>query len=204
MSGDTHAAVAASTALACAATIASPLMIGSGEAVLAGTFVAVLGGLFPDLDQRNSKGSKILDKIVLVGIPGLFLELLISNKFVIGGLKCTPQIIAMMLLLGVSFLAKTRPHREATHSLLAMLVTTLLVYTAFINNFWVWWGIGYASHLFVDYFNTKGEAILFPQPGRYCLKLCSANGIVNKVLKYIGLISTAALYFYVGGKYGAL
>lgn len=204
MSGDTHSAVAAATALTCAATVGSSAMIGSNESVLAGVCVAVLAGLFPDLDYRQSKGAKLLDKVILIVIPALFIEMLITNKSkaVIGSVQSVQQIVALAALLVLAFIARTRPHREITHSIVAALTTTLLVYTAFFNNFWVWWLIGYASHLFVDYFNTKGEALLWPINKRYCLKMCSANGTVNNVLKYTSAVVAVAIYVFIGRRNG--
>jgi inner membrane protein len=203
MSGDTHAAVGAASALAIASTAGSSFMLGSIEPMIVCTGVAAIGALFPDLDVKNSKGNKILNKVLWTLIP-IAVVMLIAQylgwvKFK-GSVRSQEQLVAAVIFLGIAVWAKTRPHREATHSLVMMLVTTALVYVAFNNNYYMWYGIGYASHLFIDYFNTKGESIIWPAPGKFCLGLCTASGIVNKVLKYLGIAVTVLFLIMIGGR----
>lgn len=191
MSGDTHAAVGAATALMIAGTVASNLMYSSKDSMIVGAGVAAIGAIFADLDSAKSKGNQLLNKVLITGISIivlLFLGHALGLLNLKGAFKMTESLAAAILFLGIALIARTRPHREMTHSFTMMAITTLCVYCMFSNSFWIWYAIGYVSHLIIDYPNDKGECLLWPLPKRYCLHLCSANGTVNTTLKWLATV----------------
>lgn len=192
MSGDTHAAVGAAVSGVVAVSLSNLLSIPtSKESLFIGMVIGAVGGLFPDLDSRKSKGNKLLNKALLVIIPiVLCLCILIYlGKFKFNDLGIsTEQLISSVVFLGIAIFARTRPHREFTHSFLVCAVTTACVYVCINSTAWIWFGVGYLSHLAIDYPNEKGESLLWPLPSKFCLHLCSSSGIANKVCRYAGLL----------------
>lgn len=79
------------------------------------------------------------------------------------------------------------PHREKTHSFLFLAAFSVAL-ACIVGRLAAYFAIGYASHLFTDYFNKKGEQLLWPLSGRYSCGLCSADGLVNKALFWIGVV----------------
>ncbi len=203
MSGDTHAAVGVATALTGCALF--PYLASGGVLTVAtGTLVCIAGAWFPDLDLGRSKGSKAMNKLLTILIPMLVLVLGGQSvglwKLEQFGVRGTSLLFFCILLL-IGVWSRTRPHREFTHSFLALVGTTLLVGLIFGKELWVWYGIGYLSHLLIDLLNGKGEALLWPMGERFCFKMCSASGVVNQILKYVAMavIALALARMKVGG-----
>ncbi len=189
MSGDTHAAVGAAFSLAFAAMAGSPLVTGAEWEMAGLGLVSAAGALFPDLDLEGSKGNDLLDGAVKVGIFALA-GLAVLQRPALSGVPIG-RLAAIAAFFGLAFWCRTRPHREATHSILMMAAATFCVHVAFAGGYWIGFGLGYLSHLLLDYFNAMGESILWPFPGKFCLHLCSSSGSVDSVLKYLGVAVTA-------------
>lgn len=49
----------------------------------------------------------------------------------------------------------------------------------------IWFLVGYVAHILADMLNRKEVKILYPLQKGICLKICSADGIVNKKYKEI-------------------
>lgn len=195
MSGDTHAAAGAAVGLALCVSLPA-IAVGSTSQMICCVGAAVIGALCPDLDVDKSKGNKIMDKALLIGIPAAVLLYFIMKRTgrSLSSINVdAEQIVMLLLFLGLCLFFRTRPHREASHSLLMMAVTTLCVYSFAGSNLWLWFGSGYLSHLLLDYFNTKGESLIWPMPGKFCLGLVTASGTADKVVKYACYLAVALL-----------
>lgn len=202
MEGNTHFTVGAgcacvAVALGSTAIVDEPITtVTLGTAILFGGF----GGLAPDIDIKNSKGSKIASKVQMT-ICTAFLTLLIAYNF-INKEQVTnyvtvfaKELAACLGLLAFIIAGKRSSHRGITHSFAASMFTTLCIWV-FSRTFAIMWFVGYLSHLLVDYLNTKGEQLFWPMPNRSCLKVCKANGPVNKFLFYFGAVITVVASIY--------
>ena len=199
MDGRTHASVGVATGLllSCTVPIAS-----SYEQLAIGIGASIVGSLFADLDIEQSLGGKSLRKFLSFAVP--IVSILFLGKvlgfidFSKSGIK-TEQILAMLLFVGIGIYARSRPHREFTHSIFILYCTTACVYCFMWSYVWPWYLAGYLSHLVIDILNTKGESILWSLPPKFSLRLCKADGITNKVLFFAGIIASIAVIAFKGG-----
>lgn len=78
-------------------------------------------------------------------------------------------------------------HRGFTHSLICFLI---LSYGLFLRDFEVglFFSIGYISHLFLDFLTQKGIQLFFPFNKRFGVKILKTNGIVDRIIRYIGIV----------------
>lgn len=181
MSGDTHATVGVATALV--SCVLNPWMTGS---VGVGVVAAVVGALYPDLDSGKSKGNKLMNKVLVYLVPA---GLLVGFANRLGFVKMeVGKLAALIVLLLFGLFVRTRPHRELSHSLAALVGTTILVAFGTGGQVWVWYGIGYLSHLLIDLLNKKGESLLWPLPEKFNLNLCSSSGVVNQLMRYVAVV----------------
>lgn len=190
MSGDTHAAVGAATALV-SCVLHPVMMAGQPINVVVGTAAAIVGALFPDLDSGKSKGNKLMNKVLVYLVPATVLLLgadwlgLFSIRY-FGFSLHGIGMLGLLILFGL--FVRTRPHRELSHSLLSLVGTTVLVALGVGGQMWVWYGIGYLSHLLADLLNRKGESLLWPLPEKFHLNLCSSSGVVNQMMRYVAIV----------------
>lgn len=200
MSGDTHAAFGAALSLG-TATMMPSIIPGSGvESLVMGTLFAITGSLFADVDIKGSKANKALGLLGVVG--GIFsITLLLASmsskaiKSVFHALSPV-TILFIIILLALASWGSTRPHREATHSVVYCIVTSVCVAFSFSFIYGIWFAIGYASHILIDLLNTKNENLAWPMGGKFCLGLCSASGIANRVLKYVFICISILMFCY--------
>ena len=53
--------------------------------------------------------------------------------------------------------------------------------------------VGFLSHLALDILNRKPEKLLWPWKKGFCLGLCSARGLVNRILLGFGMASLGVI-----------
>lgn len=82
----------------------------------------------------------------------------------------------------LAFFCKTRPHREFSHSLVAMAAGSMCSALCGGSFSALMFGVGYASHLALDLLNVRGESLLYPSRQKFCLRLCVSDGKANKAL----------------------
>ena len=192
MDGQTHAALGAATAL----VIVRPA---EPKTLIATAAVGAFAGILPDIDT-GGKVASIIHKITLafIWIVCFFVcQAALTGSTVIESIDDSGMAINMLglaILIGFSIFGDTQPHRGFTHSVLALLISYFSTYLIF-RNLALAFCIGYASHLFIDLFNKKGERLLWPLPYRWCLNLCKANGLAalcTRMASYLVCIGYAA------------
>lgn len=199
MEGKTHASVGAAAGLLSSCVM--PVACTKGE-MFVGIGASIVGALFADLDVKHSQGGKLLNKFLTAVIPMAVILALGGAAGIFDFSKVTINVrhaAAFLVFIGIALYAETRPHREFTHSIFILSCTTACVYFFMPGSVWVWYSAGYLSHLLVDCLNTKGESLLWPLPGKFCLKLCKADGVTNRVLFYAGIIAAFVIVAVKGG-----
>ncbi|MDD7294922.1 MAG: metal-dependent hydrolase, partial [Oscillospiraceae bacterium] len=79
-----------------------------------------------------------------------------------------------------------QPHRSFTHSLAGVAMLGTAVFIMLPQAVW-YFVCGMATHIFLDLWNRKKVQLLFPfDAGKICFRLCSADGVVNRVLFWTG------------------
>ena len=192
MLGKTHMAVgvAASMLLFQPGTLPE-LIFGAGA--------AAIGSVISDIDCGSSESSRRADKIIfaaetiVIGIAaaeahwhiGLYQKLM-SNSSV------SRIILACAAFLAVCAYGKKTPHRSFMHSFLAggLLSSSVAVFLPMLVPYF---GAAFLSHLVLDLLNHKGEQLFYPYKKRFSFGICSASGLINKILFLCGSVVSAGV-----------
>lgn len=188
MTGRTHYFTAVATAI----TIMQPKR---PMTILCGASLAFLGGLTPDVDLVQSKlGQKISKMIIglfsVIILLGFIKQQFHFDIFAYFSLEeafssISQGVLLFFLLCSVGLNTK---HRSFTHSILGGILFNYCIYLAF-PKYYIYFLIGFASHLVLDLFNKKGMQLFFPLDEKVCIPLCKANNpYVNR-----GLIGVSIL-----------
>lgn len=192
MLGKTHVAagVAASIAIIHPETTTELIATIVGGAV---------GGWICDIDVRKNKNSKdVVQTLILVAIISIvciFIDYRLGKgmcEHIINSFAPYTLIKAGLFLVGIGYGAIFTSHRGFMHSIFAVIYFTSLLWLLY-KPISIPFGIGYATHIILDIMNKKGLQLLFPLKKRYCLELCSSDGLANSILMYISIIAAFAL-----------
>lgn len=182
MTGKTHCF----TAVAAAITIMQP---NKPITILVGASLAFLGGLTPDVDlfqsQLGQKISKfiigIFSVVIILSLIKQYFDFDIFAYFSMDELlgSISQGVLLFLLLCSVGLNTK---HRSFTHSILGGILFTFCMYLAF-PRYYMYFLVGFVSHIILDFFNKKGLQLFFPLEERVCIPLCKAtNPYVNRAL----------------------
>lgn len=182
MTGKTHCI----TAVAAAITIIQPH---KPEVILLGSSLAFLGGLTPDVDLYQSKLGRKVSKFMISIFSVLLLLLLLKQSFqfdlstylpVSDLLNSIPQGPLLFILL--CSMGLNTKHRTFTHSIFGSILFTLCIYLTF-PPYWIYFLIGYSSHLILDFLNKEGMELLFPIGRKFSIPLFkSKNAYANTLI----------------------
>lgn len=181
MTGKTHCI----TAVAAAITIIQPH---KPEVILLGSSLAFLGGLTPDVDLYQSKLGRKVSKFMISIFSLLLLLLLLKQSFqfdlsaylpVSDLLNSIPQGPLLFILL--CSMGLNTKHRTFTHSILGAILFTMCIYLAF-PSYWIYFFIGYSSHLILDFLNKEGMELLFPIGRKFSIPLFKSKNTYANTL----------------------
>lgn len=187
MLGKTHLAVAVASALAVAQPENLPILI-------AGTGAAAVGGLIPDVDVSSSKSHNQVEHIVALTVGAIVLTVVLDfvagagiRARLMGNANIAKILIVSLIFIGICGYGAQTAHRSFMHSILACALLSVCI-LVLMPKVVPYFAVGYASHLFIDLFNKRGEKILFPFPSSFCLNLASSHGVANRLLFIVGSI----------------
>ena len=150
---------------------------------------ASLGGLLPDVDLKDSTTDKLFDRLMTSLITIIAMNFFLKYFLDIDIYERIKELnivfnyaISLFIFIVMGYLGSKFSHRSFTHSFLGCFIYTLILSYGFDNNTLIPFLCGYLSHIFLDLFNKKGVALLYPCKFRLCLNLCESNGMVNKIL----------------------
>lgn len=193
MTGKTHMAIGVGTV-----TVLLPT--NDIKTIIGGTTLALVGSLIVDIDTEQSKGSVFLKEafggLILLTILGLILKMKYSINvldYITESKTLTQMFPALGILLVALVIGKITPHRSFTHSLIGLIAYTVPVYMM-VGSLYKYFIIGYIAHILADMLNRKEVRILYPSKRGVCLGLCSADGIIDKLL-FVGFIAITILKY---------
>lgn len=192
MTGGTHAAVGAATAL----TVASITnTAGDTEQKLMIACAGALAALLADIDLKQSKSAQYFKRTMAAFIVIGLVTVVVGVKYGVHYTTTKPLQfwIGAILSVVLCILGYRSPHREKTHSF-AMCLAFSVAFWLMEGSITLYFLIGYLSHLVIDFPNEKGECLLWPYKKRFCLKMCSSDGIVNSCLGAMGTLIIIALF----------
>lgn len=194
MTGRTHSFAA----VAAAVTIMQP---SKPITILFGASLACLGGLTPDVDLFQSKLGQKISKLIVITFSTVMILSLIKQCFdfdVVAYFSLSEVFDSIfrgvVLFLLLCFIGLSTKHRSFTHSILGGTLFIFCIYMAF-PKYYMYYLIGFVSHLILDLLNKKGLQLFFPLEKKVCISLCKAsNPYVNGVLI---IISSLLVIFHV-------
>lgn len=191
MTGKTHMAAGIAASLA----ITAPKT--PGNLVLC-IVASAVGAVISDIDVSTSDVRKELNKVLT--IVGLFIVVSMGLEFwfSLGIFNTVNQygylqfLIGFLLFLGICIFGKNSSHRTFTHSILGLVLLSLSVYIMLPVAVFPF-AVAMASHIVLDLFNKKKVNLWYPSHHGIAFYLCSAGGIVNKVIFYTTFIMDFAI-----------
>ena len=194
MLGKTHFTIGIATALAVARpdTVSMVVLVSGAGAI---------GGVIPDIDIDSTdahEGASFVTVLALLAVSAVLALDRFNDMGIVERLMTDENrwrtILSALMFIGVCAIGKNTRHRSFMHSILAMIILSTLM-GIMLPSLVFPFVSGYASHLVLDVFNRKGEQLLFPYPRRFCLNLCDSNGLVNRILCFVGVAVSVVLAF---------
>ncbi len=181
MTGETHLTVGVAAVVA----VTQPKNI---RELLMAVGVGAVGAVISDIDVGSSQSRKEADKIIaMIGV--LAVAVFLADHYLKAGIftrmmasRGAPEIvIGALIFLSVSVFGMEKPHRSFMHSLLGLLLLEIsleIMFPAAVPYF----AVGFLSHIAIDLLNKKKVRILYPLEWGLSFDLCSAKGLINRVL----------------------
>ena len=199
MLGTTHFMVGVAAALA----VTHPA---TASGCVLGIAAGAIGGVIPDIDQKKLHGD--------VGFGASTFTTLVRIALVIAAVVALDAVLGMGILQSLSgslspvsfgavavfavacIIGIGSGHRKFMHSITCLALLTAALFLAFPNApvIAIAFGVGFASHVFLDLFNKKEVLLLAPLPKPYaCFNVCESRDVrVNRALTLIGLVVSVA------------
>lgn len=190
MLGKTHLAVGTAVAM----TVLQPDTI---PKLILGLGASIIGAVISDIDVGSSQASREANKIIVISMLTVIAIMLMEYFGHIGIVNVIQNNSDWMRLLSgfavfivVCIFGKMQPHRSFMHSLLALVILSMLV-AVILPVAAPYFALAFATHLITDVFNLKKVRLLYPLPGGVSFKMFHARGIANGILFVIGSVVTA-------------
>ena len=188
MLGKTHAVIGVSTAL----LVMQPKNL---TELVAGTAGALIGSVISDIDVGTSGSHRDANKmialmvsaVVLVGVADHIWNIGIADRMIQHTNLVRIWLSIQAFLTICAFGMKSR-HRTFMHSFLALVLLSGCLWLSLPVSAG-YFAIGFATHLFLDFFNKKGERIFFPAKKYFGIRILSSSGLVNDVLFGVGFVA---------------
>ena len=180
---------------------------GSINSLLITIGAASLGGILSDVDLKDSTTDKLFDRLITSLITVIVVGIFINYLFDINLYSKIKEfnnafnyIICISLFTIMAYMGSKTHHRSFTHSFLGLFIYTFILSYAFNKAVIVPFFLAYLSHILIDLFNKKGLTLFYPVKSRFCLNLCDANGMINKLLFSLFLVLNVVVLVMLGIK----
>lgn len=185
--GQTHLAAGLATAL----LLTQSHTFSACAAVVAG---GALGGVLADNDTLHTANA-LTNQLGALGLTTA--ALILDGVFHLGLCREAAANPERTILGGVAFavlyfLGCRSAHRTFTHSLLALALYSA-AFACLLPQAGVAFSVAYASHLLLDLLNKRTVQLLYPLRRGFCLRLCYADGLLNRILCLSGAALSSLL-----------
>ncbi|WP_234120507.1 metal-dependent hydrolase [Clostridium hydrogenum] len=188
MTGKTHMSIG----LAASATVLS-VNKASPEIIVTGLALGLIGALAPDIDIKTSKisdfSSKVIINTVLISLIAIFIfykaGIPINNIKI--NYKPSDKITYGLVVLSTSILfSKLTKHRSFSHSLLGLILFSLGVRFV-IGNMFIYFSLGFISHMFSDMLTNNGIQLIYPIKKKFSLKFVHTGSFLDNLIGMLAL-----------------
>lgn len=188
MLGKTHAVIGVSTAL----LVMQPKNL---TELVAGTAGALIGSVISDIDVGTSGSHRDANKVIALMVSAVVIVGAVDHIWNIGiasrMIQHTNLVriwLSIQAFLTICAFGMKSRHRTFMHSFLAMILLSGCLWL-FLPMAAGYFAVGFATHLFLDFFNKKGERIFFPAKKYFGIRILSSSGLVNDVLFGVGFVA---------------
>lgn len=188
MLGKTHAVIGVSTAL----LVMQPKNL---TELVAGTAGALIGSVISDIDVGTSGSHRDANKMIALMVSAVVIVGAVDHIWNIGiasrMIQHTNLVriwLSIQAFLTICAFGMKSRHRTFMHSFLAMILLSGCLWL-FLPMAAGYFAVGFATHLFLDFFNKKGERIFFPAKKYFGIRILSSSGLVNDVLFGVGFVA---------------
>lgn len=169
--------------------------------------LATCGAVISDIDADRSWSKKKADVIVSISAATVAAFVMIAAVSAepsdmirsIGAAKIIGKLAAWILAVFLCSLGMKQEHRRFMHSLAAGAMLTVYVYRVFSRESAFAFLVGFLSHLALDLLNHKDMQLFWPIKKGICLHACASDGIINKVLGTVFLVTSVLLFDVLSG-----
>ena len=188
MTGRTHLVVgtAAAIAVVCPQTPAALCTCAAAGAV---------GSVISDVDSQRSGSHKRLVKICIVLLLAVLVLAAVEQHWHLGISEWLMSQTSLNRILpgGLAFLVvcwygMNCPHRTFMHSLLALVILTVLAWLM-VPAFALPFAVAMISHIILDLLNRRKVRLFYPLKRGFSLNLCKSKGWVNNILFAVGCLA---------------
>lgn len=192
---DTHIAAGVSAALL--------LVRPQGMLPAAGTLLAaVCGSVISDIDADRSWARKQADIwfcVSAAGLEAVTLMFTVSGQIgsvvdAIGAVGCIGKLAACVLAVILCMFGMQQKHRLFMHSFAAGAALTACVSVALSRRQACVFLAAFLSHIALDLMNHRDLRLFWPWKKGFCLHLCTSDGIANKILGAVFLVTAVLLF----------
>ena len=187
MMGKTHISVGVATAM----LVTQPVPLEEFSVAIIG---GSIGGIISDMEVRsNSKFRDALHaRFIVLGLSVVFLTLDVMTQGVISSSVLQsggPRLLAGAAVLSLLVIfGRFTSHRTFTHSLLGLVSWSTGVWLL-CPPLTAAFAAGFISHVLLDLLNKQPIQIFYPiKSGKFCLRLFYANGTMNIVFFFLGIV----------------
>lgn len=188
MLGKTHAVVGVTTGL----LVMQPKNL---TELVAGTAGALIGSVISDIDVGTSGSHRDANKMIAIMVSAVVAVGVADHIWKIGiysrMIQHTSLVriwLSVQAFLTLCAIGMKSRHRTFMHSFLAMALLSGCLWL-FLPAAAGYFAVGFATHLFLDFFNKKGERLFFPAKKYVGIRILSSSGLVNDVLFGVGFLA---------------
>ena len=205
MMGYTHVAVSTAGAL----VMAGCMGMTSPESFLTAVAAGTVGGIAPDFDVIDKKGSYAITDGSRSRIAALCTVVVAAALDYLAGFGAIPAVIqrgslsiaGLVAFAVLAFVCRKGGHRFFSHSILCGSLMTACVWLMY-PPLAPFFAVGFALHVMLDMvnypFNGHGVMLLYPKDTGelFAFGWCKSSGRANRVLYYVGIVTLAGLTFW--------
>lgn len=192
MLGKTHAVVGVTTGLLA-------LQPKNMTELILGTAGSLVGAVISDIDVGTSESHRDANKIIAlivsavaaVGVIDAIWQFGIYNRLFrqANVVKIWLTVQAFLTICAIGMRSR---HRTFMHSFVAMGMLTAVLWMLLPQTAG-YFAVGFLTHLFLDFFNKKGERLFYPMKKFFGIRILSSTGLVNDVLFGVGFLAAVRI-----------
>lgn len=160
--------------------------------------VSTIGAVISDVDATTSESKKSLKTVSTIIFSAVALIIILDSFFHTSFIYYLSQMDKVMrifsgiiLFLGICIFGERQPHRSFMHSILGV-IAIVLSFSIIAPSSAKYMAISMISHILIDLLNKRKIRILYPSKKiRIGFGLCYADGIVNRILFWVGFAFSA-------------